>query len=77
MIYLFKRYYSEKEEYLKTYKDRFDFEETFKMGLYIKPYQQNDVYQLYYVYNKDTDKYISLVKKIIYTWKIYLMSYLV
>ncbi|MDO5028716.1 MAG: Fic family protein [Bacillota bacterium] len=63
MNYLFKLYYADKEAYLKTYESRFNFETTLKTRLYIKPYQSEESFQLYYVYNRETATYIDIVKK--------------
>lgn len=63
MEYLFKVYYKNGEHYLDTYKKRFEFETTLKTGLMIKPYRKTEQFQLYYMYNNDTARFLEMIRK--------------
>ena len=63
MRYLNKLYYEDKNLYENTYASRFEFEETLRSGLFIKPYKHPNIYELYYVYNKDTANWIDQIRK--------------
>ena len=61
MMYLHKVFYADKKNFESIYKNRFDFEETLRTKLYIKPYKHDRSYELYYVYNQKTTKLMDRV----------------
>ena len=63
MMYLHKVFYADKKNFEAIYKSRFNFEETLRTNLYIKPYGHDETYQLYYVYNRDTANYIDRIRQ--------------
>lgn len=62
MKYLYKLFYEDKNIYENTYKNRFNFEETLRTGLFINSLNKKDLFELYYVYNKDTANYIDRIR---------------
>lgn len=63
MMYLHKVFYADKKNFESVHKSRFDFEETLKTKLYIKPYGHEKIYQLYYVYNRETARFIDRIRQ--------------
>lgn len=63
MMYLHKVFYADKKNFESIYKNRLNFEETLRTKLYITPYGQGESYELYYVYNRDTAKYIDRIRQ--------------
>lgn len=63
MRYLNKLYYENKNIYENTYAGRFGFEETLRTGLFIKPFGHDTTLELYFVFNKDTAKWMDQIRK--------------
>ncbi|MDU1177851.1 MAG: Fic family protein, partial [Peptoniphilus harei] len=61
MEYLYKIYYKDKNFYEETYKNRINFEESLRTGLFIKSLKEQGENQLYFVYNMKTSKLIDRV----------------
>ena len=61
MEYLYKIYYKDKNFYEETYKNRINFEESLRTGLFIKSLKEQEESQLYFVYNMKTSKLIDRV----------------
>ncbi len=63
MMYLHKVFYADRKNLESIYKNRLNFEETLRTKLYITPYGQDESYELYYVYNRDTAKCIDRIRQ--------------
>lgn len=61
MEYLYKIYYKDKNFYEETYKNRINFEESLRTGLFIKYLKEQGENQLYFVYNMKTYNLIDRV----------------
>ncbi len=61
MEYLYKIYYKDKNFYEETYKNRINFEESLRTGLFIKSLKEQEENQLYFVYNMKTSNLIDRV----------------
>lgn len=61
MEYLYKIYYKDKNFYEETYRNRINFEESLRTGLFIKSLKEQEENQLYFVYNMKTSNLIDRV----------------